>query len=318
MSHARPRLSVYGRLLLVQRVAAGRPVAHVAAELGVSRATAYKWVRRFAAEGEAGLVDRSTRPHSSPTRTPDRVEARILKLRRQRRLGPARIAGILGLHASTVHRVLTRHQVARLSWLDRPSATVVRRYERDRPGDLIHMDVKKLGRIPAGGGWRGTGDRAQFPDRRRRIGYDYVHSAVDDHSRLAYSEIHADEKADTVAGFTARALTFFAAHGIAVRELITDNAWAYRHGRDLRELLHERGITHRFIQPYRPQTNGKVERFNRTLLEEWAYARPFNSGTQRTKALTEFLHTYNHHRAHTALGGRPPISRVDQVAGHYS
>jgi transposase InsO family protein len=318
MSHARPRLSVYGRLLLVQRVAAGRPVAHVAAELGVSRATAYKWVHRFAAEGEACLVDRSTRPHSSPSRTPDLVEARILKLRRQRRLGPARIAGIMGLHASTVHRVLTRHHVARLSWLDRPSATVVRRYERERPGDLIHMDVKKLGRIPVGGGWRGTGDRAQFPDRRHRIGYDYVHSAVDDHSRLAYSEIHPDEKADTVAGFTARALAFFAAHGVAVRELITDNAWAYRHGRDLRELLHERGIAHRFIQPYRPQTNGKVERFNRTLLEEWAYARPFTSGTQRSRALTGFLHTYNHHRAHTALGGHPPISRVDQVAGQYS
>ena len=317
MSHARPRLSVYGRLLLVQRVAAGRPAAHVAAELGVSRATAYKWLARFAAEGEPGLLDRSSRPHHSPARTPARVERKVLALRHSRRLGPARIGGILGLHPSTVHRVLTRHQVARLAWLDRPSGIPVRRYERDRPGDLVHMDVKKLGRIPAGGGWRGS-DRSQFTERGRRTGYEYVHSLVDDHSRLAYSEIHPDETAETVTEFTERALAFFAAHGVAVRELITDNAWAYRHSLALADLLATRGIKHRFIRPYRPQTNGKVERFNRTLLEEWAYARVFTSSRQRAKALTTFLHTYNHHRTHTALGRRPPITRINHVPGHYT
>ena len=190
MSHAR-RVppSVYGRLLLVQRVAAGRPAAHVAAELGVSRATAYKWPTRFAAEGEPGLLDRSSRPHHSSARTPAGVERKVLALRHSRRLGPARIGGILGLHPSTVHRVLTRHQVARLAWLDRPTGVLIRRYERDRPGDLVHVDVKKLGRIPVGGGWRGRRDRGQFTDVGRRVGYAYVHSAVDDHSRVAYSEV---------------------------------------------------------------------------------------------------------------------------------
>ena len=314
MVHAMPRLSPFSRLLLVQRVAAGRPVAHVATEMGVSRATAYRWIRRFRDEGVEGLADRSSRPRTSPTRTPDTVEAAVLHLRTERRLGPARIGGILGLHPSTVHRVLRRHQMARLAWLDRPTGRVIRRYERDAPGDLIHMDVKKLGRIPDGGGWRGS-HRSAFPDRKRRTGFEFVHSIVDDHSRLAYSEIHTDEKADTVAAFTERALGFFAAHGITVSELITDNAWSYRNGRALRELLATRGIKHRFIQPYRPQTNGKVERFNRTLLEEWAYAQVFTSSMDRAQALTGFLHTYNHHRTHTALGGQPPISRVTKVTG---
>lgn len=318
MAHVMPRLNAYGRLLLVQRVAAGRPVAHVAAEMGVSRATAYKWIRRFREEGHPGLSDRSCRPRTSPRRTAPQVEDRILQLRWQRRLGPARIAGILGMHPSTVHRVLTRHGQPRLAWLDRPTGRVIRRYEHPAPGDLLHMDVKKLGRIPDGGGWRGTGDRSMFPDRSRVTGFEYVHAMVDDHSRLAYAEIHPDEKANTVAAFTARALAFLAAHGITARALLTDNAWSYRHGRDLRELLAGHGIEHRFIRPYRPQTNGKAERFNRTLLEEWAYARTFTSSQQRAAALTGFLHDYNHHRTHTSLGGQPPITRVDGVSGHYT
>lgn len=319
MGHVRPRLNEYARLLLVQRVASGRPVAHVAAEMGVSRATAHKWLRRFAQEGAAGLADRSSRPHRSPARTPGPVEAAVLELRRSRRLGPARIAGIVGMPSSTVHRILARHQVARLAWLDRPTGRVIRSYEHARPGDLLHMDVKKLGRIPDGGGWRGTGDRAAFPDRRRRqAGWEFVHSIVDDHSRLAYSEIHADEKAGTVAAFTQRALAFFAAHGIAATALLTDNAYAYRHGRQLQDLLAAHGIEHRFIRPYRPQTNGKVERFNRTLLEEWAYAEVFTSSHDRARALDGFLHTYNHHRTHTSLGGKPPITRVNEVPGHYT
>lgn len=324
MGHVRPRLSVYGRLLLVQRVASGRPVAHVAAELGVSRATAHKWVRRFRLEGAAGLEDRSSRPHRSPTRTPADVESAILALRSQRRLGPARIAGILGMHPSTVHRVLTRHRQPRLAWLDRPTGRVIRRYEREHPGDLVHVDIKKIGRIRDGGGWRmhgrqsmqSTASRAAVR-RGERVGFEYVHAAVDDHSRLAYAEIHPDEKATTAAQFWTRAVAFFAAHGIAPAQVLTDNGACYR-SRDWAVTVTATGTEHLRTRPYRPQTNGKVERLNRTLLEEWAYAQPFTSGEDRKAALTEWLHTYNHHRTHTSLGGQPPISRVDNVTGHYN
>jgi transposase InsO family protein len=180
----------------------------------------------------------------------------------------------------------------------------------------VHIDVKKLGRIPDGGGWR-AGTRADFPDRRRQTGYEFVHSAVDDHSRLAYSEIHPDERADTCAGFLDRALAYFAARGAPVREVMTDNAFAYRRGGRWRERLAAEGIKHRFIRPYRPQTNGKVERFNRTLLEEWAYAAVFTSSRDRAAALPGWMHTYNHHRSHTALDGQPPISRVNDLPDHY-
>jgi transposase InsO family protein len=318
LSHANARLTLHGRLLLVTRIEKqGRPVAHVADELGVSRATGYKWLARWRKLGLAGLVDRPSRPHSCPRRTPAAMEAAICQLRRDRKLGPRRIAAILGLAASTVYAVLRRHGLQRLAMFDRPTPAVIRRYERSRPGELVHIDVKKLGRIPDGGGWR-MGSRADFPDRRRKTGYEFVHSAVDDHSRLAYSEIHPDEKADTCAGFLDRALAYYADHGAAVREVITDNAFAYRHGRAWRERLAAEGITHRFIRPYRPQTNGKVERFNRTLLEEWAYAAAFLSSHERAAALPGWLHTYNHHRSHTALDGQPPISRVNDLPGHYS
>ena len=318
MSHANARLTVHGRLLLVTRVVhQRRPVAHVADELGISRATAYKWLGRWREHGLPGLLDRPSRPHSCPRRTPAATEAAICRLRRTRKLGPRRIAAILGLAASTVYAVLRRRGLHRLAMFDRPTDTVIRRYQRARPGELVHIDVKKLGRIPDGGGWR-AGIRADFPDRRRQTGYEYVHSAIDDHSRLAYSEIHSDEKADTCADFLDRALAYFADHGAPVREVITDNAWAYRHGRRWRERLAADGIRHRFIRPYRPQTNGKVERFNRTLLEEWAYAAVFLSSRERAAALPDWLHTYNHHRSHTALDGQPPISRVNDLPGHYS
>lgn len=318
MSHRNARLTVHGRRLLVERVLAGRPVAHVAHEMGVSRATGYKWLARYRAEGNAGLADRPSRPYTSPARTPVETEQAVIALRRERKLGPARIGPILELAPSTVHRVLTRHGLNRLAWTDRPTGGVIRRYERAAPGELIHVDVKKLGRIPDGGGWRALG-REKVSGRRTATGFDYIHSAVDDHSRLAYSEIHADEKAETRAGFLIRAAAFFADHGIErIERVLTDNAWAYRKSRIWRHALDQLDAAGKLTRAYRPQTNGKVERFNRTLLEEWAYQRNYASNTERTDAFDAFLHTYNYHRCHTALGGQPPISRVNNVPAHYS
>ncbi|MFE3601251.1 IS481 family transposase [Streptomyces sp. NPDC059142] len=324
MSHPHARLTIHGRRLLVDRVRAGRPVAHVAEEMGISRTTAHKWVRRWRDEGDAGLYDRSSRPGTTPHRTPADVEAQICQLRRERKLGPARIGPILGMPASTVHRVLTRHQMNRLRWMDRPTGQIIRRYERDRPGELVHVDIKKLGNIPDGGGHRivprqqANGNRQATTDTRRGdspvIGYSYLHTAIDDHSRLAYSEVLANERKETAAAFWERANTFFAAHGITVERVLTDNGSCYRS----RLFAGAAGITHKRTRPYRPQTNGKVERLNRTLLDEWAYVRPYSSNTERTEALADFLHTYNYHRCHTALDGQPPISRVNNPAGQYT
>ncbi|MEV0211655.1 IS481 family transposase, partial [Streptomyces sp. NPDC050788] len=317
MLHRNARLTVHGRRLLVERVCAGRPVAHVAAEMGISRATAHKWVHRWRVEGDAGLADRSSRPRTTPHRTAATLEAQVCRLRQARKLGPARIGPVLGLPASTVHRILVRHGLNRLAHLDRPTGQVIRRYERDRPGELIHVDVKKLGRIPDGGGHKVLGRQAGRA-RRAGLGFDYVHSAVDDHSRLAYSEIHDDEKAATCAAFLRRAATFFAAEGIdRIERVLTDNAWPYRKSFAWRQALADLGAAGRLTRIYRPQTNGKVERFNRTLLDEWAYQRPYTSNQERSEALADFLHTYNHHRCHTALAGQPPISRVNNAAGQY-
>jgi transposase InsO family protein len=282
--------------------------------MGVSRATAYKWWHRYVQEGEAGLHDRSSRPLRSPRRTSARVERQIEALRRRTKLGPIRIGVRLHVPASTVHRVLVRQQLNRLSWMDRPTGRVIRRYEHEHPGDMVHVDVKKLGRIPLGGGWRIHG---RLGHEHTGVGYDYIHSAVDDHSRLAYSEICGDERGLTAAAFWTRAIAFFAAHGVLVQRVLTDNAWAYRKSIPFRDAVRASGAVQRFIQPRRPQTNGKVERFNRTLLEEWAYVRPYTSNQQRTQALTDWLHIYNHHRAHTSLGQLPPISRLNNVSGHY-
>ncbi|MEV1090449.1 IS481 family transposase [Streptomyces microflavus] len=317
MSHRNARLTVHGRRLLVDCVCSGRPVAHVAAEMGISRPTAHKWLRRWRSEGESGLADRSSRPRRTPHRTSAATEARICHLRQDRKLGPARLGPVLGMPASTVHRVLTRHGLNRLSFLDRPTGQVIRRYERERPGELIHVDVKKLGRIPDGGGHRTLGRQAGRATRSN-VGFDYIHSAVDDHSRLAYSEIHPDEKVATCAGFLTRAAAFFHDQGIPrIERVLTDNAWAYRKGLAWKAALADLGATGKLTRAYRPQTNGKVERFNRTLAEEWAYQRPYTSNDERTAALADFLHTYNHHRCHTALHGHPPITRVNNVTGQY-
>ncbi|MBH5338693.1 IS481 family transposase [Streptomyces pactum] len=318
MSHRNARLTVHGRRILVERVLAGRPVAHVAAEMGISRPTAHKWVRRWRAEGDAGLADRSSRPRTIPHRTAADVEEGVCDLRRTRKLGPARIGPILGLPSSTVHRILTRHRLNRLAWIDRPTGQVIRRHERERPGEPVHIDVKKLGRIPNGGGHKTLGRQAGRATRSA-MGFDHVHSAIDDHSRLAYSEIHPDEKVATCAGFLTRAAAFFHSHGIPrIERVLTDNAWPYRKGLAWKAVLAELRATGKLTRAYRPQTNGKVERFNRTLLDAWAYLRPYTSNNERTAALTDFLHTYNHHRCHTALDGHPPISRVNNAAGQYT
>ncbi|GGS30182.1 IS481 family transposase [Streptomyces nojiriensis] len=327
MSHRNARLTVFGRRLLVERVRSGRPVAHVAAEMGISRATAHKWVRRWRTEGDAGLHDRSSRPLTTPRRTPAGIEARVCDLRRTRKLGPARIGPVLGLPASTVHRILARHGLNRLAFLDRPTGQAIRRYERARPGELVHVDIKKLGNIPDGGGHKVMDRRTAMDNKlattsRRKschpvIGYSFIHSAVDDHSRLAYSEVLPDERQHTAIAFWHRANAFFAAHGITVERVLTDNGSCYK-SKQFTQALTTAGITHKKIRPYRPQTNGKVERFNRTLLDEWAYLRPYTSNDERTQALADFLHTYNHHRCHTALDGHPPISRVNNAAGQYT
>lgn len=318
--HGNARLTHKGRQLVVERMRAGTPAATVARQMSVSRATVYKWWARWESDPDgAWWLDRSSRPRSCPARTRRKTERRILSLRRNKKLGPARIAGRLEMPASTVHAVLARHGVSRLTWMDRPTGQVVRRYEADRPGDLVHVDIKKLGKVPPGGGWRAHGRSTasrQAKAKHMKIGYSYVHSAVDDHSRLAYSEIHEDETAETAAGFWARARSFYEAHDIRVRAVLTDNGSCYRGPIWLKAVV-AGGADVRHTRPYRPQTNGKVERFNRTLLEEWAYVRTYSSEAERRRRLDSWLHTYNHHRCHTALRGQPPITRVDNLSGYY-
>jgi transposase InsO family protein len=283
--------------------------------MGVSRKCVRTWIERFTSEGEAGLCDRSSRPHRSPTRTPVEVERRIVQLRRRERRGPEWIGAELGVPARTVSRVLSRRGIPRLAVLDPITGEVIRaskvtavRYERDRPGELAHMDVKKLGRIPDGGGWRVHG-RGIARDRVNGPGFDYVHSLVDDHSRLAYSEILPNEQGPTCAAFLDRAISYFAEHGIPrIERLMTDNAWAYRWS--LRETCTSHGIRQVFIRPHCPWQNGKVERLNRTLLTEWAYRQVFLTNDQRSAALAPWLEHYNTQRRHSALGGLPPVSRL--------
>ena len=320
MSHANARLTVHGRLLLVSRVREqGRPIAHVAKEMGISRQCAHRWIARFDAEGVTGLLERSSRPRSSPTRTPPAVEARVVRARQRWREGRDRLAQRTGVPARTVSRILARHQMPPLAALDPVTGALIRsvkmtghRYERAAPGDLVHVDVKKLGRIPKGGGWRIHGRQVsnQGGAKGRRLGFDYVHAVVDDHSRLAYAEIHPDEKGSTAAGVLLRAADFFAECGIQIREVISDNAFAYRHSRDFHDAITELGAKQLFIKPHCPWQNGKVERFNRTLQAEWAYSRPWTSNHQRARALDTWLDHYNNDRTHHGIGGKPPISRA--------
>jgi transposase InsO family protein len=292
------------------------PLRRAAERFQVSPTTAARWAHRYRQLGEAGMRDRSSRPHVSPRRTPTRTERRIIKIRVIRRWGPARIGFLLGLHPSTVHRVLARFGLARLRWLDRSTGRVIRRYEHSAAGDLVHVDIKKLGRIPDGGGWRTRGRTiGNHNNNRSRPGYAYLHNAVDDHSRLAYSEILTDEGKETASAFWTRANAYFTSCGITVHRVLTDNGSCYR-SHDFAAALG--AITHKRTRPYRPQTNGKVERFNRTMLEEWAYAQPYRSEADRVATFPTWLHSYNHHRGHTALRGHPPASRVTNLSGQYS
>jgi transposase InsO family protein len=319
VAHANARTTVYARRLIVSRVLAGHRPGEVAKQLGVSRETVYKWVRRWRAEGEAGLADRSSRPHRIPRRTSPETTAAIIAARLEHHAGPVRLAAIVGVAASTVGVVLARAGMPRLTDVDRLTGALLRgrrhserRYEREAPGDLLHVDVKKLGRVPDGGGWRVHG-RAATVDQRHKpvpIGFDYVHVAIDDHTRLAYAEVLPDERAATCAGFLTRAVAWFAARGVQVRRVLTDNAMSYRRARPWIAVCTKLGIARRFIRPGRPWTNGKAERFNRTLQTEWAYATAWTSNDQRTAALDSWLEHYNTARSHSALGGRTPISRL--------
>jgi transposase InsO family protein len=311
---------VHGRLLIVQRHQAGWRQAHIAAAMGVSRKCVKSWIDRYAAEGEAGLITRSSRPHTTPTRTSVEVEEKIIAARAEDRCGPDVLGPRLGVPARTVSRVLRRRGVPYLRDCDPMTGEVIRsskstaiRYERDKPGELVHMDVKKLGKIPDGGGWRALG-RAQtraVKAKRPKIGYDFVHSLVDDHSRLAYSEILPDEKSETCAAFLRRAADYFAAKGITrIERVMTDNAFAYRHGTAVKEVCAELRATQKFIKPHCPWQNGKVERLNRTLATEWAYRQPFTSNADRQAALAPWIERYNTVRCHSALGGKPPTSRL--------
>jgi len=319
VSHRNARTTFQGWLLIVQRHQAGWPQAHIAKAMGISRKCVRKWLDRYAAEGEPGLHERSSRPHRMPGRTSAALEQRIVELRLRERRGPDWLGVELGVPARTVSRVLARHQVPRLCALDPITGQVIRaskatavRYERDRPGELVHMDVKKIGRIPDGGGWRagvipqGGKSSAQ---KKIKVGFDYVHSVVDDHSRLAYSEVLPDEKGTTCAAFLTRAIAYFAKHRITrIERLMTDNAWAYRYS--LRDLCAAHGIKQVFIRPHCPWQNGKVERLNRTLQTEWAYRQLFTSNAERAAALAPWLEHYNTQRRHSALGGLPPVSRL--------
>ena len=307
-------------MLIIDRLATGWSVKAVAAALGVTERTVRRWRDRFAAEGAAGLADRSSRPHCSPQRLRADLVTAILALRRQHLSRPA-IARRLGRPISTVGRVLARNGLGRLAALEVRPAIV--RYERERPGELLHIDTKvepqrgSTGRI-AGVGHRITGHRTGMV-RNRGIGWDHLHVAVDDASRLAYTELLPDDGKQSATAFLSRALAWFAAHGVRIERVMTDNGPAYR-SRDFAELIKAAGLRHLRTKPYTPRTNGKAERFIQSSLREWAYARPFTTSAEREAALWPWTTSYNHSRPHAALGGRPPITRIarDNVLGNDS
>ena len=329
MLHANAALTPRARLRLARLIVDEHwPVSLAAARFQVSWRTAKRWADRYRAEGPAGMLDRSSRPHHSPNKTPEPVKRRIVHLRLKQRLGPVEIAARVGVAASTAHQVLVRCRINRLTALDRASGDPVRRYEHPAPGDMLHVDVKKLGNIPDGGGHRYVGraqgrrHRAATPGKRRnqyrnpKMGTAFVHTVIDDHSRVAYAEIHDDETATTATAVLRRAVAWYAERGVTTRRVLSDNGAAYR-SHLWRDTCTELAVSPRRTRPYRPQTNGKIERFHRTLADRWAFRRFYSSESQRRKALPAFLHEYNHHRPHTALGGQPPITRLTNLSGQH-
>lgn len=331
-THANAALTLRTRLKLARLVVEeGWPIARAAERYDVSYKTAQKWSRRYREEGAAGMVDRSSRPRRQPNRTPARLVKKIVGLRIRLRLGPVEIAARLAMAASTVHAVLVRCRLNRLSHIERVTGEPIRRYERDRPGEPLHMDVKKLGRVPDGGGWRyvgrqqggrnraATSARTGAPKsvhRQPLIGTCYLHTVIDDHSRVAYVEARDDETKQTAVEVLRNAVAWFAERGVTIERVLTDNGGCYR-SHLWRETCHELGIVHKRTRPYRPQTNGKIERFHRTLAEGWAFTKFYSSDAQRLAALPGWVHTYNHHRPHSAIGKQPPITRLDNLAGHH-
>ncbi len=330
MSHANALLTPRTRLRLARLVVESGWTCSAAAKMFmVSPKTAKKWADRYRAEGAVGMADRSSRPRRSPSKTPQHVVKQVVRLRWRHRLGPVQIAGRLGIPASTVHAVLVRCRINRLARIDRVTGEPLRRYEHDHPGSLIHVDVTKFGNIPDGGGWRYVGRQQGYtnqaatalrtgrtPKGNPNIGTAYLHTVIDDHSRVAYAEIWSDEKAVTAIGVLERAVAWFADHGVSVERVLSDNGSAYR-SHAWRDACARLDITHKRTRPYRPQTNGKIERFHRTLADGWAYARFYDSTQQRNAVLPAWLHFYNHHRPHSAIGNQPPISRLTNLPGHH-
>ena len=308
--HQNAKNTPRGRRSMIQRLAEGWTILAVAAAFDVDPKTVRKWRDRFVAEGEVGLADRSSRPHASPNRLGEVVQDEILALRRQRLSGPA-IARRLGRPVATVGLVLRRRGLGRLGALDAGPQPI--RYQRERPGELIHLDIKKLGRID-GIGHRITGDRTR---RARGIGWDFLHVAIDDASRLAYTEVLPDERQESAVTFLERALAWFASLGVTVKRVMTDNGSAYR-SHAFRQAIHDAGLKHKRTRPYTPRTNGKAERFIQTSLREWAYLQAFTSSAERSAAMQPWLHHYNRHRPHSALGGQPPSTRLtkDNLLGN--
>ena len=330
MVHANAPLNEKHRLRMARLIVEdGLPIAQAAQRFQVAWPTAKRWAQRYREFGEAGMADRSSRPHHSPNVTPPKLVRLIARDRMRLHLGPIEIGARRGMPASTVHRVLTRCGLHRLSHVDRVTGEPIRRYEHPHPGDLLHVDVKKLGNIPDGGGWRFVGrvqgrrHRAATPGKPRnthhnpKMGTAYVHTVLDDHSRVAYAEVHDDEKAVTATAVLTRATAWFADRGVTVTRVLSDNGSAYR-SHLWRDTCAELGITAKRTRPYRPQTNGKIERFHRTLADRWAFSRHYLSETQRRDALPAWLHQYNHHRPHTAIERRAPITRLTNVPGQYN
>ena len=309
-THPKARLGLAGRSALVSEIERGSSIRGAARAFNVSPATAHKWWHRRL-RGE-GLRDRSSRPHRSPRMLSAAAQERICEVRRNTGWGPRLVAGVVGRPHSTVHRTLQRHGISRRP---RPKREKAVRYEWPCPGDLLHMDTKRYARFSRPG-HAVTGSRfTTGAEMREGVGYEFCHSIVDDHSRLAYSELHRDERAPTVVAFTRRALAFFEGHGIQVRRLMTDNAFVYMRSAKLRELLASKAIKHLTIQPRRPQTNGKVERFQQTMAREWGYGLVYRSSDHRARALPHWLRYYNESRPHSSIGDRPPITRVHDLSG---